>query len=392
MKGLFSLVSLLSLAAVNSVVAQSPSNSWAGANSFFLHTMQPDARNDVLDKMQAANLKVVRVFINEMFANEKNSGNRAVNDLETREVGQYDDGVLNMMDELMVETHRRGMKLNIVLHDRYSLGCFKTDAYVAKYNIPRASQCPQGNDIRSFYTNGDAGADMDRRFAHILAHRNPNFDSRPWAELSEAIWGFDIQNESQAHSGEASNRNWVCERATVLRGSLPSRDILIVTGGGAEFSDSTFDEHFRCPAIDVVAVHSYFNDFRQNLPGVIQKAADTGKRVIVQEFGAANNKAASLNQQMTDINDLKVPWIMWQIVNPNNPTDFETFTQDEQAFGAITDRARDALGVQGVSQWPEVHGGNNLRAPELADASTEPVDAPKRTRSFRRNRSQGRLI
>lgn len=68
--------------------------------------------------MKAANLKVVRVFVGSIYANAKGSGNVAVNDVEPNTLGVYDDTILQKIDQLMVECQARGMKLQIVLHDR----------------------------------------------------------------------------------------------------------------------------------------------------------------------------------------------------------------------------------------------------------------------------------
>ena len=72
---------------------------------------------------------------------------------------------------------------------------------------------------------------MDKRFAHILDHQNPFFNDRPWSSLSEAILGFDIQNEGQARSPNRviANRDWICSRAKLVKPKL-SAGILVMTG------------------------------------------------------------------------------------------------------------------------------------------------------------------
>lgn len=52
------------------------------------------------------------------------------------------------------------IKLVIAMHDRYSLGCWGTDAYVKKYNLP-VTGCTNGvPDSSTFYTNSNAIADV----------------------------------------------------------------------------------------------------------------------------------------------------------------------------------------------------------------------------------------
>lgn len=222
---------------------------------------------------------------------------------------------------IQVQSSHRNIKLIIALHDRYSLGCWSSDWYVSKYNIPTTSNCGSGdigdNDLSAFYNNANAAADMDRRFAHIVSHRNPNFSNRPWASIPEAIFGFDIQNEGQSHqrNGNIPNPHWICNRAQQLK-PLLSAGVLVHTGGGADVWDSTVSQHFACPSIDVVSVHSYnAGSWSAVLLPVIQTAMKSGKRIIIEEFGATGRgtKAASLQQQIAVFQSLGVPWMVWQV-------------------------------------------------------------------------------
>eukprot|EP00798_Chlamydomonas_sp_ICE-L_P004289 gene4289-14399_t len=222
----------------------------------------------------------------------------------------------------MAQVVKRKMKLIIAMHDRYSLGCWEIDGYVKKYNITATDACGTAdglvaNNIIPFYNNPAAAADMDRRFAHILNHRNKFFKNRPWSSLSEAILGFDIQNEGQTHSpnGVIANRDWICSRATLVKPKL-SAGILVMTGGGAYIWDSVIEEHFQCPAIDVVCVHTFgdASQISRELPAAIQNANKYGKRMILQEFGSTGaDKPSSLNSKILASMDLGLPWMVWQI-------------------------------------------------------------------------------
>lgn len=93
-------------------------------------------------------------------------------DLEPNVVGTYDDTILKKLDVLLYEASQRGLKLTVALHDRWSLGCWRTDAYVKKYNIPRAPSCskePGMNDPTVFYESRAALADFTKRIEHILS-------------------------------------------------------------------------------------------------------------------------------------------------------------------------------------------------------------------------------
>jgi mannan endo-1,4-beta-mannosidase len=65
-------------------------------------------RLEVLDAIQAADLKVLRLFISETFENFKNTGSVYMPDIEPQQVGQFDDTQLAAIDQLMVEAHERG--------------------------------------------------------------------------------------------------------------------------------------------------------------------------------------------------------------------------------------------------------------------------------------------
>jgi len=65
-------------------------------------------RLQVLDAIQAADLKVLRLFISETFDNFKNTGSVYMPDIEPKQVGQYDDTQLAAIDQLMVEAQERG--------------------------------------------------------------------------------------------------------------------------------------------------------------------------------------------------------------------------------------------------------------------------------------------
>ncbi|GLI69456.1 hypothetical protein VaNZ11_014069 [Volvox africanus] len=351
----FALSFLAALAAVPTQAL-----SFGGANSYYLYAYRTGDQIQVLDAMQAAGMKTLRIFIMQTLVNQKGSNNYAVSDVESP-VGVYDDTILSMIDTLMLRTQQRGIKLVIALHDRYSLGCWSSDAYVQKYQIPVSSDCgsrPFDNDLTAFYKNAAAAADMDRRFAYIVAHRNPNFGNRSWSNIPEAILGFDIQNEGQAHllNGVIPNRNWICDRASKLKPRLAT-GVLVLSGGGADIWDSALDEHFKCPYIDVVSVHSYYaSSWASALPPVIQEAKSYGKRVVVEEFGSTglSTKAGGLKSQIEVLQNLGIPWMVWQVNKPNNYDDFEVFTTDTASWSVLSSGAKAAIGLQGAFSWPEL--------------------------------------
>ena len=102
---------------------------WGGVNSYFLYAL-PEAQQDaILRSLQKYGLKVVRIFIDTVSKDHKDSGSFFVPHLEPDHMGQYDTTVLELINKLMVKVQLYGIKLAIALHDRYSLGCYSCDGY-----------------------------------------------------------------------------------------------------------------------------------------------------------------------------------------------------------------------------------------------------------------------
>ena len=69
-----------------------------------------------------------------------------------------------------------------VTHIFIQLGCWQSDVYVSKYNIPTTNCATTANDASIFYSNANAITDYDNRLKHILAHKYT--DGTPWSQLS----------------------------------------------------------------------------------------------------------------------------------------------------------------------------------------------------------------
>jgi mannan endo-1,4-beta-mannosidase len=331
--------------------------SFGGASSYFLHATSSTAQDAVLAALQNAKVKVVRVFIARFYANEKNTGNAALPDIEPNVVGTFDNTQLNSLNGLMLRAYNRGIKLIIAPHDRYMLGTYKVDAYAQKYlgmsmnNQPGGPSYPH-RDVRALYTNSNFNADIDRRYAYVANYPNPNFGNRRIGDIHEAIFGFDMQNEPQAYADGnkayctyPSNPQWVCQRATALK-SLLHPNIVTISGGGGKFNDSTIKELFTCNNLDVIALHSYNEgDFKiENLASVTNAAILNRKRLIVEEFAGygGSGKAEQLRRQISNFNSFGIPWVMWQVTNPGNANDFETYTTETTAWSNIANGANTA--------------------------------------------------
>lgn len=115
--------------------------------------------------MKSAGMSVLRIFIGHVYANNKNSGNPEIMDLEPYELGKYDDSILKRIDILMYEASQRNIKLIIACGDRYQLGFWDTDIYAQTYGIADwgSSGAQQIYDASVFYTDNGAMTFFDKR-------------------------------------------------------------------------------------------------------------------------------------------------------------------------------------------------------------------------------------
>lgn len=103
---------------------------WGGMNSYFLYAQEVTKQNRTLKAMSDWGLKVLRIFIDTVPRNHKNTKSQFVDFLEPDHMGPpYKTHVLDLINDLMVRAHDYGVKLAIAMHDRYSLGCYACDGY-----------------------------------------------------------------------------------------------------------------------------------------------------------------------------------------------------------------------------------------------------------------------
>ncbi|KAI8610732.1 hypothetical protein BC830DRAFT_719013 [Chytriomyces sp. MP71] len=253
---------------------------------------------------------------------------------------------------MMKRAEPYGIKFIICMHDRYMLDSTwgSCDGYCSQYVQPAGT-------LDGFYRNKDAINAYDQRLQHIVSHQSVNYTGKTWAQLSNVIFAFEIQNEGQAsgapngydYSVDVGDRNWWCGRATALKASAAYQgsSIYVSTGGGKDFYESILDEHFACGALDVIALHSYstdINDVTNNLESAVQKA--TTKYVLFEEYGtnvgsdkaqwfqSVAQTAATLSAKYVN----PISWMPWEAVNPGNPNDYEFW--DDDAFIAVATAAK----------------------------------------------------
>ena len=333
------------------VTAPSPvptQTSWAGINSYYLWSCNATVRADALNAVRAAGLRVIRVFL--LSTQGKGAigacSDTQVPDVEPNSVGVYNDTILSRLDDLMYEASARGIKLTVALHDRWSLGCWRDDAYQRKYNITPVPDCGKQsarNDPMSFYRNVSARADFVRRIEHIL-----NFQSRhthaPLGQWSQALFSIEAENEAFGHVALTTKATataaaaWLCNMSAVIRRNV-APNVLVSTGGGgigAVPTGGSSIEYERaaalaaCPDIDILAMHSYASSAGIDtlLAGYTKALVRThtlhsNTRLILQEWGATGANSTVQSSSITSIAATAarygVPQFFWQLQPAHAP-------------------------------------------------------------------------
>ena len=165
--------------------------------------------------------------------------------------------------------------------------------------------------------------------------------NKRWAELENAIYAFEPQNEPQGHMALASS-TWNCDRAGRIKESLPSGSgIKITTGGGITTATSLADWAWQCDNFDIISVHDYGTSASVTVGALVAaqaKASNVGKQILFEEWGALGwNKADTIKAFAAGLAQAGIPWLYWEVVKPGKgDSDYEVWT-DEDSWGVLGD-------------------------------------------------------
>ncbi|KAJ7891073.1 glycoside hydrolase [Mycena leptocephala] len=280
-------------------------NSFAGANNYYIYALPQADRITILDGMQAAGMKVSRKFSWAVVA---------VEDLEANGLEKYNDTVLTLIDQLMVSCSVFYCKPASTTYTNMIENALQNgDIYASTYGV------------NGFYTNSTAINHFNQRITHILnGHKNALLGDRPWSELGGYIFGWEPQNEPMIknQSFYLTHLSWICNTAQQIRNNTGDRNQLIFTGGGS--AGSSVQPIFfgsASTAIDVVAIHDYTDGYDTYMPSAITQAKAAGKKLIVEEWGSlvGTGRTANLNSNVQKINNYKLPWLYWELINNVDP-------------------------------------------------------------------------
>lgn len=187
-----------------------------------------------------------------------------------------------------------------------------------------------------------------------MAHRNPLMGNKRWAELENAVYAFEPQNEPQGHMSLASS-TWNCDRAGRIKQSLPpGSGIKITTGGGITIATSLADWAWNCANFDIISVHDYGTSASVTVGALVAakaKASERNKEIIFEEWGALGwNKADTIKAFATGLAQASIPWLYWEVVKPGKgESDFEVWT-DEDSWSTLGD------GWSTGTEWKQKRG------------------------------------
>ncbi|MCJ1446151.1 MAG: hypothetical protein MMC23_006656 [Stictis urceolatum] len=327
----YSQIFTAALSMLGTPVLAAPSN-FAGSNLYYAAGLTEDQQTTLFTGLQSAGVKVLRVWLDGQSGQPKGTAIQAYGSLEGDTPESWDDTVLNRYDDFMVNANKYGIKLLISIHS-YNALSGNSDFYGKTYGTG------------DFYTSDQAKDQFKQRISHVLDHTNPSTNKK-WSDSSEYIFAFEAQNEAM-HDQEnpSALTQWQCEMAEAIRGGLASNDTLVTTGGGAWLDNSLLDAYFTCDALDIVAAHAYgTGDFdTDKIKGYVQKATESGKKLIMQEWGACyfssdNNRCdntgaldsatrdSNLKKWYSSIAEAGIAPFYWQILpneDPHSDWDYE---------------------------------------------------------------------
>ncbi|KAI0638993.1 glycoside hydrolase [Trametes polyzona] len=314
-------------------------NSFAGSNLYYAPGIRPDTRTTLLDGLQSAGLKVLRVWLDGQSFTQKGTDIDPFPDLEPSKICNgdascYDDTVLERLDDFMIDSQAHGIKLIITMHSFNALQA--GDVYGAEFGTG------------FFYEQDAPQKAFDARLVHILNHVHKTL-GRPWKELSGYIFGFEAENEAMIGKGQQyiqQHQQWQCDRAQTIRGQLGDNSgILVMTGGESFLTESVQPDWLKCAALDLISIHAYgVGDLQTSaLKPFVQQAQAAGKKLIMEEWGACffnteNNNCPNGDALPTDARNANIkafagaitgaglPWLYWEVIpnaDPHDGSDYE---------------------------------------------------------------------
>ncbi|KAI9727306.1 MAG: hypothetical protein M1828_006925 [Chrysothrix sp. TS-e1954] len=356
--------------------------SFSGANNYYIHGLLNDTVgvNEWAADLASYGATLIRLWVTGTGGYQKGNLTNNIPDIEPT-LGTYDDTVLEALDTVLSILSTNHLKAIIMPHDGNQLdpsGVGKCDAYCESYGaVGFYSNTPNNTLAPTLASPFDAYA---ARLEHILNYTSPTF-GKPWAELDEVIYAFDIQNEAfianeqtKALAVANDQAGWTCKTATVMR-SLLADGIHITTGGivNGEDADDGFailDAALTCDAIDIYAFHGFTTAAEWQSLFIQGNATQTGnKGILVEEWGSQTGHW-DFNDISAIFNDNGIPWLYWEVTpGPDDSSQCEEIVQRDYSITTVDPTFAGLLNECQVSfDANELGGYNNANLTALSGA------------------------
>lgn len=305
---------------------------WSGVNNGAIFDEQDDRLDEMLEQLAKADLRVVRIWIDLRLEMDEDG-----NDLP---VGEYNDCILDQIDNLMVKAKKKGILLLITLHqynwiagnsltisqDFYEWRKCKTPVNVYQRSLKEGAQHVYdpyyqrgwGDD---YLTNRHAKDAYKQRVNHILNHVNPHF-GKPWKEINDVVWAWELQNEPEYLSGSTEDLwLWLNEMATYVKSVDPGTYVALGTMGWEDWGN--------IQDADIYTIHWYRgpDGLGDSIRRFQQEIGEPyGKLLLMEEFNPLFDMSPSGAQRrrhtperksqfeaiMEECRRNKVPWMFWE--------------------------------------------------------------------------------
>jgi len=314
-------------------VGLQPDHLWAGVNNGDIFDV-PDEPSDqissdmtlgaMLDELAAANLRVIRIFIDYRLDLD--------DDGNALPIGEYNDRILEVIDNLMAEVRKRGLLLLISLDSHnwthsyymsrewYSWRRCKTPVNLydslasdpnweeGDYDSPYSQRLDAGLFSDNLFTDDSNKNVYKMRVEHILNHRNPLFDNKKWKDINDVIWAWEVYNEPEHVLYDEDLVLWLHEMSSYIKGIDP--DTYLALGTMLYFLEHNFVD------ADIYTIHLYPGQppkfyeekvLQFNSPEGI--GGKYGKLLLIEEI---NGGLWNLENWFESFEKLHLPCMIWE--------------------------------------------------------------------------------
>lgn len=266
-----------------------------GVNSYYLYSCSREYQVKVFEAMKRSNFVWIRIFINK-YQDEGYPGECGGTEDAEYPLGVFNVATIQRINDFLLLAKQYSVKVVLVLHDRWSLGCWRSDAYVQAFNLSVASiwgsSCPTAN---KFYVTEEIRTAFKNRLRYLL---NVPIENTTWKAF-DAIGMFEVQNEPQ-YGSLVPSLDWDCTMAFYLKQFTSIR----VSNGGSLVP-------VVCDSIDVHAIHDYNSILSYIAQWTLQRSF--GKTLVLEEFTYDSKKIKWSNEHST-------PWMLWNVDERNTST------------------------------------------------------------------------